>query len=137
MSDFSLTQEQKQAFREEGFLIIERLIDPATVELLRDRYTRLFRGEFETGVTPDEVNWQEDSGDPSLTRQICNGWKADRAIAATVFRPDLGRAIAELAGWKGTRVMIDNVLWKPPRHPPPWAFTRTIPTCVGSSRACS
>ncbi len=114
MTDFSLTETQIQRFNDEGFLIVENLIDAATVESLRERYARLFRGDFETGVSPDEVNWQEGDGDPSLTRQICNGWKADRAIAETVFRPDLGRAIAELAGWEGTRVMIDNVIWKPP-----------------------
>lgn len=114
MPDFSLSKSQIDAFNEDGFLMVEGLIDEATIEELRQRYDRLFRGSFETGVSPDEVNWQEGSGDPSLTRQICNGWKADRAVAATVFRADLGRAIAELAGWEGTRVMIDNVLWKPP-----------------------
>ncbi len=114
MSDFSVTQDQIEAFNDDGFIMVENLIDQATVELLRQSYDRVFRGDFQTGVSPDEVNWQEGTGDPSLTRQICNGWKADRAIAATVFREDLGRAIAELGGWEGTRVMIDNVLWKPP-----------------------
>lgn len=111
---FTLTQDQIQKFNEDGFLIVERLIDDAAADALRERFECLFRGEFETGITPDEVNWQEDSGDPTLTRQICNGWKADRVIARTVTRPDLGRAIAQLGGWPGTRIMIDNVLWKPP-----------------------
>jgi len=77
-------------------------------------YDKLFAGEFETGVSPDEVNWQIGSGDETLTRQICNGWKADRCIAATVLREDFGRAVAKLGGWPGARIMIDNVLWKPP-----------------------
>ncbi len=94
--------------------MVEKIIGEATVERLRRRYEELFRGCFETGVSPDEVNWQEGSGDPSLTRQICNGWKADRSVASVVLRSDLGEAIAELAGWQGTRVMIDNVIWKPP-----------------------
>lgn len=109
-----VTGDQIERFTDDGFLILDRLIDVATVELLRARYERLFRGEFESGITPDEVNWQEGTGDPSLTRQICNGWKADRAIARVVLREDFGRAIAELGGWSGTRVMTDNVLWKPP-----------------------
>ena len=111
---FSVTPEQIEQFNEDGFLVVERLIDDETVETLRACYERLFRGEFETGVTPDEVNWQEGTGDPSLTRQICNGWKADRAIARVVLRADLGRAVAQLGGWPGSRIMIDNVLWKPP-----------------------
>ncbi len=111
---FSVTQDQIDRFNEDGVLIVDRLIDDETVETLRACYDRLFRGEFETGVTPDEVNWQEGTGDPSLTRQICNGWKADRDIAEVVLREDLGKAIADFGGWPGTRIMIDNVLWKPP-----------------------
>ncbi len=111
---FSVTQDQIDRFNEDGVLIVDRLIDDETVETLRACYERLFRGEFETGVTPDEVNWQEGTGDPSLTRQICNGWKADRDIAEVVLREDLGKAIADFGDWPGTRIMIDNVLWKPP-----------------------
>jgi len=111
---FSIYREQIERFNEDGFLVVDRIIDEDTVEELRACYKRIFRGEFETGITPDEVNWQEGTGDPSLTRQICNGWKADRCIARVILREDFGRAIAELGGWPGTRVMIDNVLWKPP-----------------------
>ncbi len=111
---FQLTQAQIDQFNEDGFLIVEKLISDEAVETLRACYDRLFRGEFETGVTPDEVNWQEGTGDPSLTRQICNGWKADRDIADIVLREDFAKAIAELGNWPGTRIMIDNVIWKPP-----------------------
>jgi ectoine hydroxylase-related dioxygenase (phytanoyl-CoA dioxygenase family) len=111
---FSVTPEQINQFNEDGFLVVEHLIDEPAVESIRTCFERLFRGEFETGVRPDEVNWQEGTGDPSLTRQICNGWKADREIAGIVLREDLGKAIAELGDWPGTRIMIDNVIWKPP-----------------------
>ncbi len=110
----SLTQDQIARFSEDGFLVVERLIDAPTVEILRDRFARLFRGDFETGILPDEVNWQEGTGDPTLTRQICNGWKADRGIARVALDESIGRAIAELAGWPGARLVQDNLLWKPP-----------------------
>ena len=111
---FELTAQQKANFDRDGFLVVERLIDEDTVEILRENFERLFKGEFETGVSPDEVNWQQSTGDPSLTRQICNGWKANIAIAKVITRPDIGQAIATLWEWPGTRVMSDNVLWKPP-----------------------
>ncbi|GAB5468601.1 MAG: hypothetical protein Kilf2KO_16310 [Rhodospirillales bacterium] len=114
MTAFTLTERQLERFHRDGFLMVDKLIGPESVTVLRERYDRLFRGDFETGISPDEVNWQEGKSDPSLTRQICNGWKADREIARVVFRADLGQAIARLAGWNGARVMIDNVLWKPP-----------------------
>ncbi len=101
-------------FDRDGFLIVDRLIDPAMLPRLHQAFEDLFRGRFETGVRPDEVNWQYDDGDPDKTRQICNGWKANRDIARVVLDASLGRAIGELAGWPGVRIMIDNVLWKPP-----------------------
>lgn len=115
---FDVTDEQIAKFAENGFLLVDRIVDDATVDRLRAAYDRLFRGEFETGVWPDEVNWQEGRSDPSLTRQICNGWRADRTVAGVVLREDFGRAIARMGGWPGTRIMIDNVLWKPPTTRP-------------------
>lgn len=115
---FDVTEEQIAKFREDGFLLVDRIIDDATVEVLRGEYERLFRGEFETGITPDEVNWQDGKSDPTLTRQICNGWKASRTVAGVVLREDFGRAIAKMGGWPGTRIMVDNVLWKPPSTRP-------------------
>ncbi len=109
-----ISDEQVESFRDDGFLRCEEILETEAIEPLRRSFEHLFRGEFETGVTPDEVNWQEGIGDPTLTRQICNGWRADRTIARVVMRADFGRAIARLGGWPGTRIMIDNVLWKPP-----------------------
>ena len=111
---FSVTKDQIAQFNEDGFLIVDRIIDDVELEKACDCYERLFQGEFETGVRPDEVNWQQATGDPSLTRQICNGWKANRDVADIVLREDLGKAIADLGGWPGSRIMIDNILWKPP-----------------------
>lgn len=110
-----LTESQINQFNDDGFLVVEDLVSEEMVFKLRACFEQLFRGEFETGITPDEVNWQEATGDVSLTRQICNGWKANRTIASVVTRPDIGESIAALGGWPGTRLMIDNVVWKPPR----------------------
>ncbi|MEJ2177953.1 MAG: phytanoyl-CoA dioxygenase family protein [Gammaproteobacteria bacterium] len=110
-----LTESQINQFNEDGFLVVENLVSEEVVFKLRGCFEQLFRGEFETGITPDEVNWQEGTGDISLTRQICNGWKANRTIAGVVTRSDIGESIATLGGWPGTRLMIDNVVWKPPR----------------------
>ena len=112
--EFRLSGEQSRRFDEDGFLLVERFIGMDTVQRVRESFERLFRGEWQTGVMPDEVNWQQGKSREDMTRQICNGWKADRDVAAVVLRADFGRAIAELAGWPGTRIMIDNVLWKPP-----------------------
>ena len=109
-----LSADDLSSFEADGFVVVGRLLDDGRVEQLKERFERLFRGEFETGTAPDEVNWQQGRSDPTLTRQICNGWKADRLIAATVLDAGFGEAVARLAGWPGARIVQDNVLWKPP-----------------------
>ncbi|MDE0148714.1 MAG: phytanoyl-CoA dioxygenase family protein [Rhodospirillaceae bacterium] len=103
-----------QRFRRDGFLVVERLIEPAAAARLAARFGPLFRGEFETGLCPDEWNWREGRDAEDLTRQICNAWKSDRHVARTVLHPRVGLWCARLSGWPGARINQDNVLWKPP-----------------------
>ena len=114
MSGADLAQRLKLRFDADGFALAPRLVGPDLVESLTERFERLFAGDFETGIKPDEVNWQQGESDPSLTRQICNAWKADRLVASVVLDAGLGEAVARLAGWPGARLVQDNVLWKPP-----------------------
>ncbi len=110
----NFTERDRQSFSRDGFLVIDQLLDTECLPQLQQAFDDQFHGKFETGVRPDEVNWQAETDDPALTRQICNGWKANRDIARVVLNQSLGRLIGELAGWNGVRIMIDNVLWKPP-----------------------
>jgi len=109
-----LSATQRASFDADGYVIVDRLIDPKKLPTLHKAFDDLFSGVFETGVRPDEVNWQKNESDPSLSRQICNGWKANRDIARIVLDETIGKAIANLAGWSGVRIMIDNVIWKAP-----------------------
>jgi len=115
---FELTPEQVTRFHEDGFLLVDRLIDPADADRVTTRYEPMFRGEFDTGVEPDEWNWREGRDSPDRTRQICNGWKCDRVIAGVSLRESAGRFCATLGGWPGARVQVDNVIWKPPGAKP-------------------
>jgi ectoine hydroxylase-related dioxygenase (phytanoyl-CoA dioxygenase family) len=109
------TQEQLAAFDRDGFLILEEgFIEQDTIEVLRERFDRLFQGDYETGIRPDEVNWVAGRDPEDRTRQICNGWKADRTIARQVLAEDTGRLAAALVGWSGVRMLQDNCIWKPP-----------------------
>ena len=105
-----LSDNDKSQFDQNGFLIADKLIELSRIPELKKAFDDLFNGRFETGVRPDEVNWQQQDGDSRLTRQICNGWKANRAIARVILDQTIGETIARLAGWSGVRVMIDNVI---------------------------
>jgi hypothetical protein len=65
--------------------------DDAAVELMRERFDRLFAGDYATGIRPDEVNWVAGRDPDDHTRQICNGWKADPEIARQVLAERTGR----------------------------------------------
>ena len=111
----SFTEEHVEAFHRDGFLIVEEgLIADEALELLRERYLRLFEGEYETGIRPDEVNWVPGRDPEDRTRQLCNAWKSDTVVAAQVLSERIGRLAAQLMGYRGVRILQDNVLWKPP-----------------------
>ena len=55
-------------FERDGVVVVDQLIEPERVPELHRAFDALFDGEFETGVRPDEVNWQSEGGDPTLTR---------------------------------------------------------------------
>lgn len=108
-----LSQQQVEQFRRDGFLIVEKLVEADVADAIRERFEPLFvNGEFETGIKPDEVNLPE--GNPPYTKQICNAWKSDLTVARTGLSENIGRLCAQLGGWEGSRLMIDNLLWKPP-----------------------
>jgi ectoine hydroxylase-related dioxygenase (phytanoyl-CoA dioxygenase family) len=111
----SFSAAEVEAFRRDGFLIVEEgLVPERALEPLRERFLRLFDGEYESGIKPDEVNWVRGRDPEDRTRQICNGWKSDSAVAAQVLSARTGRLAAQLAGYRGVRLIQDNVLWKPP-----------------------
>ncbi len=58
------------------------LVSESALEKLRDRYLRLFEGEYETGIRPDEVNWMPGRDPEDRTRQLCNAWKSDNMVVA-------------------------------------------------------
>ena len=108
------TAEQIETYRRDGFLIVERFLDLGDLDWIRDRFARVFAHEWETGLSPDEVNYVPDRTPADLTRQLCNVWKADRALASVVLSRLVGEFAARLAGLPGARIAQDNAIWKPP-----------------------
>src|SRR3569833_3342177 len=95
--------DQIAAYRRDGFLVVERFLDPHKKKQNRERNTTSNTHERETNQRPDEVNYDPKSTPPDLTRQLCNAWKADRAIARTVLARRNAEFGARLAGVPGLR----------------------------------
>ncbi len=108
------TPEQVEAYRRDGFVVVEAFLAADEVERAREHFTRSFAHEWETGLRPDEVNYEPGVTPPDKTRQLCNVWKADRTLAATVLARRNAEFGARLAGLPGLRLIQDNAIWKPP-----------------------
>lgn len=108
-----LTPEQLDRFHNDGFLIIENLLDAELVNRLVQRVEPLFAGEFETGVYPDEWYWNPRLGLPGASGQMSNVWKSDRTLATVALSARIGEISAALGGWAGTRILSDSLWMKP------------------------
>lgn len=116
--EFEWSDAQRAQFANDGFLIVDRIIDPACTETLKSRYSPLFAGNFETGTNPDNFPTPVAEGDLSpITRWMTNPWRSDYTIAHFALHHGIGRHIAELSGWSGTRLLQNNIHWKPPGAP--------------------
>eukprot|EP00977_Amphora_coffeiformis_P009391 scaffold2168_cov180-Amphora_coffeaeformis.AAC.10 len=135
----ALTKDEREKMRQEietqGFAVTPRpILYHNTIEELKDRYEKLFKGFFDTGVYPDEWHWREGLSLPNVTREICNGYKSDRVVASVVLNHDLAKLAAELRGWSSTRIGQDDVIWKPPAAVPHSLHAPRPRTVVGLHR---
>ena len=115
----AVTPALADAFYSNGFVVLPQVFNFAADGLgarLKKRLERMFSGDFETGVYPDEWHWRAGLSLPDAPREICNGWKSDRLVASVVLSEVLGAVATRLMarhGWTGARVAQDDVLWKP------------------------
>jgi len=110
----SLKTHDLDRFGRDGFLVVENLIRPDQITALRASFPRVFSGNFDTGVYPDEWYWRPGMSLPDVTRHMANAWKSDLTIAKLVLSPLIAELAARLAGWPGIRLGQDTLWWKPP-----------------------
>ena len=110
----SWTAAQREHFATNGYVLQPDVIRPEDRDALVAAFERLFKGEFDTGIYPDEWHWRQGISKPDAFREIVNAWKSDDAVAAVALDAAIGKRAAELMGWRGARLAQDDVLWKPP-----------------------
>jgi hypothetical protein len=103
----------RSRFSSDGFVVLDSIIDASTCALLNQRLESVLRKE--SSCSPDKLPKFDTSskqvlGGPSKrVLQVVNIWKADVAFRSVVCSPSLGRMVATLGGWRGARVMNDQV----------------------------
>ena len=110
----SWTAAQREHFATNGYVLQPDVIRPEDRDALVAAFERLFRGDFDTAVYPDEWHWREGISKPEAFREIVNAWKSDDSVASVALDAAIGKRAAELMGWRGARLAQDDVLWKPP-----------------------
>ena len=109
---YNLSDKDQASFDQNGYIIVKKFINNNLVNKIKNRFEPIFKGEFATGIEPDEWNWKEDRDPNDHTRQICNAWKCDNIIKEIVCHKTIGKICATLMRWNGTRIIQDNLLWK-------------------------
>lgn len=110
-----ITPAQIQQFDSDGFLLLPSVLSSSQVGSLQDRILPLFRGDFSTGIYPDEWHWREGLSLPHVTREICNAWKSDPTIASLATSEVMGALAAHVMRWEaGSRLAQECVWHKPP-----------------------
>lgn len=79
---------------------------------IKEEIPRLFRGNFATGVYPDEWHYREGISLSNVTREMCNSWKSSPLIASIVLNKEIGEFISQLMNWDSVRLAQDDVIWK-------------------------
>ena len=106
---------QVDAFHRDGFLIVdEGLVSATALDQLRERFQRLFDGEYETGIKPDEVNWVDGPrprGRDAADLQRMAGGHDDRRAGPVRTH---GTAGVTADGLSRRAPPAGQLLWKPP-----------------------
>jgi len=123
-----LSPSQVESYRENGYLLIENFLDQhelatwreAVTEAIEQRDGRKWPGtEIKTGED-DGINKDADYYG-KVFDQMLNLWQTNEKVKSLMLDKELGKMIATLAGWDGTRIWHDQALIKRPwANPTSW-----------------
>lgn len=116
----TLTPEQAQRFRDDGFLIYGPLLTPAEVTLAGDRIDALASAEGDTALVGVRMEAAADTLDGVSRRdktwQLMRVAEADDVIAGIAAHPEILGLVRLLMGTDGVSYLQDQVLMKPAFH---------------------
>ncbi|MCP4327916.1 MAG: phytanoyl-CoA dioxygenase family protein [Alphaproteobacteria bacterium] len=118
MREHEWTDAERETYRRDGFVTVEDLMDADFSRHLAERFEYLFAGNFETGIEPEMCPvFIDGNTTPSSGLIMVNPWRCDHTVANVTLDAGLARMIADLNEWPGTRLLQDNLHWKPPGAP--------------------
>lgn len=111
-----LSQAQVEAFREQGFLVVEGLLSDEDVEAIRSDAIKLCRGEYKSENLHPVPNAESDTA--ALSRYLCihQPHHISPVMREYLAHPAVSRALASLVA-PDVKCMQSMLFIKPPRFP--------------------
>ena len=124
----NVTTQQITSYRENGFLIVDDFLSEDELEIWRQAVTGAVanrKGQkmpSRTAKTGEEDGINEDADYfGKVFDQLLNLWQTDEKVKSLLLNENIGKMVAELAGWDGTRIWHDQALIKKPwANPTSW-----------------
>lgn len=124
----NLTQQQIQSYRDNGFLLVENFLNEeelffwrnAVTEAIEQRNGRKFAFSDSKVGEDDGINKDSDYYG-KVFDQMLNLWQTNDDVKKIMMDERIGKMVADLAGWEGTRIWHDQALIKRPwANPTSW-----------------
>ena len=113
----NITSEQVALFQQQGYLLVDDLLNADQVLQIIEWCDRLFKTQFETGIYPDEWYGRPGMSQPNASRQMTGLWRCDRTLAGLTLSSAIAQLNAALMGWQSARYGLDTFWAKPPGAP--------------------
>lgn len=123
-----LTKQQILLYRQNGFLIVEDFLNNEELEFWRNSVTEAIKQRNGQKMPGRNSKVGEDDGINKdadyygkVFDQMLNLWQTNDKVKQLMLDNNLGKIIADLAGWEGTRIWHDQALIKRPwANPTSW-----------------
>jgi len=123
-----LTQQQILLYQQNGFLLVEDFLNKEELEFWREAVTEAIQERNGQKMPGSKTKVGEDDGINKdadyygkVFDQMLNLWQTNDKVKQLMLDKKLGKVVADLAGWEGTRIWHDQALIKRPwANPTSW-----------------
>jgi phytanoyl-CoA hydroxylase len=123
-----LTKQQVLLYQQNGFLLIEDFLNKDELKFWREAVTEAIRERNGQKMPGRNTKVGEDDGINKdadyygkVFDQMLNLWQTNDKVKQLMLDKNLGKVVADLAGWEGTRIWHDQALIKRPwANPTSW-----------------
>ncbi|RYG01968.1 MAG: phytanoyl-CoA dioxygenase family protein [Chitinophagaceae bacterium] len=124
----NLTAAQVEQYQADGYLLVDNFLDPGELETWRGAVTEAIDQRGGRKMPGSEAKTGEDDGINKETEyfakvfdQMLNMWQTNDRVKELMLDERLGKMVATLSGWAGTRIWHDQALVKRPwANPTSW-----------------